>query len=73
MLLDKPGQKPSARQHGVLIGSLLRFIVLTIIVSPSAAWSARPVIAEAAPDFALKTAAGDNLRLSEYRGDIAIN
>ncbi len=72
MLLDKPGQKPSVRQHGVLIGSLLRFIVLTIIVSPSAAWSARPVIAEAAPDFALKTATGDNLRLSEYRGDIVL-
>lgn len=34
--------------------------------------AARPVVAEVAPDFALKSLTGENLRLSEYRGGIVM-
>lgn len=68
----KPGQKRSARQCRLLTGSSAGLIALTILTMPPATWSARPIVAEAAPDFALKSLAGANLRLSEYRGDIVI-
>jgi peroxiredoxin len=72
MLQYEPGQKRSARQCRFLTGSSAWLIALTILAVPLAAWSARPIIAEAAPDFALKSLTGANLRLSEYRGEIVI-
>ena len=41
-------------------------------MAPLTGWPSPPTIAEAAPDFALKSVAGDNLRLSEYRGEIVL-
>jgi thiol-disulfide isomerase/thioredoxin len=72
MLQYEPGQKRSARQCRFLTGSSAWLIALAILAVPLAAWSARPFIAKAAPDFALKSLTGANLRLSEYRGEIVI-
>lgn len=38
----------------------------------SAALAAKLVVDERAPDFALQSSAGQNLRLSEYRGDVVL-
>ena len=39
---------------------------------PGTAWSATDLLAEPAPDFALKSFSGENLRLSEYRGEVVL-
>jgi len=36
------------------------------------AWAKTPTVSEPAPDFVLKSFAGRNLRLSEFRGDVVI-
>jgi len=41
-------------------------------VFPAVALAAKPVVDEPAPDFALKSSTGQNLRLSEYRGDVVL-
>ncbi len=41
-------------------------------VGPGSAWAASGMTGEAAPDFVLKSVAGDNLRLSEYRGEVVL-
>jgi len=38
----------------------------------TASYAAKPVVDEPAPDFALKSSTGRNLRLSEYRGDVVL-
>lgn len=45
--------------------------VLIVLVSPGT-FAAQPVVDEPAPDFALKSSTGQNLRLSEYRGDVVL-
>jgi peroxiredoxin len=45
---------------------------LFLLALPCAAVAAKPVINEPAPDFALKSSTGRNLRLSEYRGDVVL-
>jgi peroxiredoxin len=72
ILRDKQRQKSSASQSGILTASLLGLTAVTILAVPLSAWSARPVLSEAAPDFALKSVTGDNLRLSEYRGEVVM-
>lgn len=52
------------------IRNVLFFLALTVL---SATVDAAPGLSgQAAPDFALKTATGENLRLSEYRGDVVM-
>lgn len=46
--------------------------VLLAAVLSSAALAAKLVVDEPAPDFALKSSTGQNLRLSEYRGDVVL-
>jgi peroxiredoxin len=58
----------SARPAGQWV--LVALLVLSAV--PVAAWAARNFIADPAPDFALKTLSGENLRLSEYRGDVVM-
>jgi peroxiredoxin len=72
ILRDKQRQKPSASQSGILTASLLGLTAVIILAVPLSAWSARPVLSKAAPDFALKSVTGDNLRLSEYRGEVVM-
>ena len=50
---------------------LLAAAVAGLLIFPIVS-DARPVAGSAAPDFALKTTDGLNLRLSEYRGDVVV-
>ena len=65
-------QKPSAIHGARRSVSLCAFTTLVVLTFAPAAWPAPPVVSAAAPDFALKSLAGDNLRLSEYRSDIVM-
>jgi peroxiredoxin len=48
-------------------------MLLTAILLPSLAIGSGTVVAgQPAPDFALKNAAGENLRLSEWRGEVVL-
>ena len=51
---------------------LVLMALLLLFATPFAAWSARNLGAEPAPDFVLKSLAGQNLRLSEYRGEVVM-
>lgn len=54
--------------HGlktVFTGALLSLLALTSLASSA-------LTGQAAPDFALKSSTGENLRLSEYRGDVVM-
>ena len=51
---------------------VLSILLSALLSLPIAAWSAQSLLAETAPDFALKNLAGKNLRLSEYRGEVVL-
>ena len=51
---------------------LFVFATLLLLMAPLTGWTSPPTIAEAAPDFALKSVTGENLRLSEYRGEVVL-
>ena len=53
------------KMKNVLVGLLFSGFVATSLASSGLA-------GQTAPDFALKSAGGDNLRLSEYRGDVVM-
>jgi len=72
ILRSKLKPNRSAGQRTFLIPGLFAFTVSLLLTALPTAWSARPTIAEVAPDFALKSVTGENLRLSEYRGDIVL-
>ena len=50
--------------------NLLLGLTLSVLAATSLASS--DLTGQAAPDFALKSSSGDNLRLSEYRGDVVM-
>ena len=76
--MSQPEKKRSriASRYGTAIaGAILITIVMTIVAAlsvPIAAWSAQSLIDGDAPDFALKNITGENLRLSEYRGEVVL-
>jgi peroxiredoxin len=45
---------------------------LTILLAAPASQAAMPKIGAAAPDFALKSSSGKNLKLSEHRGEVVM-
>ena len=47
-------------------------LLLIAMIAPPAGWSAKRLVNESAPDFALKNFQGENLRLSEYRGEVVM-
>jgi len=47
-------------------------VAFVALITPLTASSLRIQVAEPAPDFALKSFAGENLRLSEYRGEVVM-
>lgn len=51
--------------------SLCAFLLTAVVLLPTAV-GAPPRANEAAPDFALKSLEGGNLRLSEYRGEVVV-
>lgn len=50
----------------------LSLIVTATLLPQFVATASTPVAGQAAPDFALKSTAGDNLRLSEWRGEVVL-
>lgn len=48
------------------------FLALLACAASAPLVAAAPPPGSAAPDFALKSTAGENLRLSEYRGDVVL-
>ena len=72
MLRRKRKPNRSAGQCRELTAGLVKFTALLLLAVPLAAWAARPTVADTAPDFALKSVTGNNLRLSEYRGDVVL-
>ena len=50
--------------------NLLVTLALSVFAATSLASSG--LTGQVAPDFALKSSSGDNLRLSEYRGDVVM-
>lgn len=47
-------------------------VVLTALLAAPASQAAMPKIGAAAPDFALKSSSGKNLKLSEHRGEVVM-
>ena len=54
----------------MIMKNLLLGLMLSVFAATSVASS--DLTGQAAPDFALKSSTGDNLRLSEYRGDVVM-
>ena len=69
-----PRARHKQKRHRTTGSSRAAFIalLLTVMLAPPAGWSAKKLIDEPAPDFALKNAEGENLRLSEYRGEVVM-
>ena len=67
-------KKPSriASRTDTAIAAALFITILLIVAAPLGAWGARSLIDAPAPDFALKNLDGENLRLSEYRGEVVL-
>jgi len=55
----------------VHVAALLAAVVAGVLAFPLAS-KASPAVGTTAPDFALKSTSGKNLRLSEYRGDLVV-
>ena len=53
------------------IAALVAAVLAGVLAFPLAS-KAAPAVGTAAPDFALKSTTGQNLRLSEYRGDLVV-
>ena len=51
---------------------ILAMFVAALLFLPPAAWPSQDLLSEPAPDFALKSLAGHNLRLSEFRGEVVL-
>jgi len=55
-----------------LLASLLLFLAGAVVNIDASAAERHPLLGKPAPDFALRSAAGPNLRLSEQRGDVVV-
>jgi peroxiredoxin len=72
MLQPEKRRSRIASRNGTAIAGIPFIFILWIMAAPFAAWSAQSLIDERAPDFALKNTDGQNLRLSEYRGEVVL-
>ena len=60
---------------GACTGVTVRLCTLALTLAAASGLAAEPpyaLLGEAAPDFALHAAAGDNVRLSEHRGEVVV-
>ena len=62
----------AGKRVGRVIGCSLVMILSLMIATPSHSGSAEELLEQPAPDFALKSMSGVNLRLSEYRGEVVL-
>lgn len=53
-------------------GLVCALFACAVWVTPVLAGSGEKLVAQPAPDFALKSLSGENLRLSEYRGEVVL-
>ena len=63
------------RSAGACTGVTVRLCTLALTLAAASGLAAEPpyaLLGEAAPDFALHAAAGDNVRLSEHRGEVVV-
>jgi peroxiredoxin len=58
------------RRSRLLVRAVLVLLAVALLAELARVAVARDIVGTAAPDFALKDAAGHNVRLSEYRGDV---
>lgn len=63
--LDNKGIGTMIRLKKFVLGALFTVLAATSLASSD-------MVGQAAPDFALKSSSGENLRLSEYRGDVVM-
>jgi peroxiredoxin len=67
---DPKGITPNTRNETMKIRKFLTALALSAMAAGSLASSG--LTGQPAPDFALKSSTGENLRLSEYRGDVVM-
>jgi peroxiredoxin len=67
--LSKRTSSPISRKHSRCLQGMLAALLL---ISPLLVAGTTGLIGKPAPDFALKSVAGPNLRLSEYRSDVVV-
>ena len=60
------------RDRAICRGVVRALYIYAVLLAPVFAASAEKLIAQPAPDFSLKSLSGENLRLSEYRGEIVL-
>jgi len=63
--LDNKGIGTMIRLKKFVLGALFTVLAATSLASSD-------MVGQAAPDFVLKSSSGENLRLSEYRGDVVM-
>ena len=68
-LLESTRRSVGLRHAARMCASMLIWTLFAVAIDVTAAV---PGIDESAPDFALRSKDGDNLRLSEYRGDVIL-
>jgi len=67
---DRHGAEPAKRLRSVIC--VVAVLIFSFSGLTGSVWAKTPAVQEMAPDFALKSSSGHNLRLSEFRGDIVI-
>lgn len=67
-----PAASPVQQRNAEMKGFKLVFFGLFLALSAAGVPASTGLVGEPAPDFALKSASGDNLRLSEYRGEVVM-
>jgi peroxiredoxin len=72
MLQPEKKRSRIASRNGTAILRAFVLILTAVLSAPIIAWSAQSLVDARAPDFALKNLAGENLRLSEYRGEVVL-
>jgi peroxiredoxin len=62
-----------SRCHGVAGSGWLKAVVLLgLLFTAAASWAGPRLVGQPAPDFALRSLARENLRLSEHLGDVVV-
>lgn len=62
----------SVHDRALCRGMVCVFLIYAATLTPVFAASPESLIAQPAPDFSLKSISGENLRLSEYRGEVVL-
>ncbi len=63
---------PRRHSHRITAVAIRVTVMLLVLGLADTVWAKMPTVSAPAPDFALKSSSGDNLRLSEFRGDVVI-